>query len=79
MESETAKSELKLGNTTGRLVQLEREVGFLRQNSHDVIQLEQTAKQASNQAKLDADEAQQVPEFPTSIRGLNYHLQPSLK
>uniref|UniRef100_A0A8C9XZY6 Laminin subunit beta-1 n=1 Tax=Sander lucioperca TaxID=283035 RepID=A0A8C9XZY6_SANLU len=39
VESETAMSELKLGNTTGRLVQLEREVGLLRQNNLEVDRL----------------------------------------
>uniref|UniRef100_A0A3Q3ERF3 Laminin subunit beta-1-like n=1 Tax=Labrus bergylta TaxID=56723 RepID=A0A3Q3ERF3_9LABR len=40
VESETADSELKLSNTTGRLVQLEREVGLLRQNNLEVNQLD---------------------------------------
>uniref|UniRef100_A0A668A1R9 Laminin subunit beta 1 n=1 Tax=Myripristis murdjan TaxID=586833 RepID=A0A668A1R9_9TELE len=39
VESETAMSELKLSNTTGRLIQLEREVGLLRQNDLEVNRL----------------------------------------
>uniref|UniRef100_A0AAQ5YNZ9 Laminin, beta 1b n=1 Tax=Amphiprion ocellaris TaxID=80972 RepID=A0AAQ5YNZ9_AMPOC len=40
VESETAESELKLSDTTSRLVQLEREVGLLRQNNLEVKLLE---------------------------------------
>uniref|UniRef100_A0A3Q2ZL85 Uncharacterized protein n=1 Tax=Hippocampus comes TaxID=109280 RepID=A0A3Q2ZL85_HIPCM len=36
VDSETASSEQRLGNTTGRLLQLEREVGLLRQNELEV-------------------------------------------
>lgn len=61
VESETATSELKLSNTTGRLLQLEREVGLLRQNSLEVNRLEETAKVISDQAKVNAEEAQKVP------------------
>lgn len=60
VESETATSELKLSNTTGRLILLEREVGFLRQNSLEVNQLEESAKQISEQANVKAEEAQKV-------------------
>lgn len=61
VESETATSELKLSNTTGRLLLLEREVGLLRQNSLEVNRLEETAKVISEQAKVNAEEAQKVP------------------
>lgn len=60
MESETATSELKLSNTTGRLILLEREVGLLRQNSLEVNQLQESAKEISEQAKEKAEEAQKV-------------------
>uniref|UniRef100_A0A4W6G1L4 Laminin, beta 1b n=1 Tax=Lates calcarifer TaxID=8187 RepID=A0A4W6G1L4_LATCA len=53
VESETAKSELKLGNTTGRLVQLEREVGLLRQNNLEVNRLAETADWITDQARKD--------------------------
>ncbi|XP_034719673.1 laminin subunit beta-1b [Etheostoma cragini] len=66
VESETAMSELKLGNTTGRLVQLEMEVGLLRQNNFDVDRLAKTADMTTDQARLNAEEAQQ--EFDTEVR-----------
>lgn len=66
VESETATSELKLSNTTGRLLLLEREVGLLRQNSRDVNQLEETAKVTSEQAKANAEEAQKVSHTSTA-------------
>lgn len=59
VESETALSELKLGNTTGRLVQLEREVGLLRQNNLEVNRLVETAEWMTDQAKINANEAQE--------------------
>lgn len=60
VESETSISELKLSNTTGRLVQLEREVGLLRQNNLEVNRLVETCNMITDQAKLNAEEAQQV-------------------
>lgn len=60
VESETAMSELKLSNTTGRLVQLEREVGLLRQNNLEVNRLAETANWTTDQAKQSADEAEQM-------------------
>ncbi|XP_056280789.1 laminin subunit beta-1b isoform X2 [Pseudoliparis swirei] len=66
VESETAVSELKLGNTTGRLVQLEREVGLLRQNSLEVNRLAEAADWATDQARLNAEEAQQ--EFDMEVK-----------
>lgn len=60
VESETATSELKLSNTTGRLVQLEREVGLLRQNNLEVNRLAERADWITEQAKQNAEEAQQV-------------------
>lgn len=60
VESETATSELKLSNTTGRLILLERDVGLLRQNSLEVNQLQESAKQISEQAREKAEEAQKV-------------------
>ncbi|XP_047431649.1 laminin subunit beta-1b [Mugil cephalus] len=59
VETETAHSELKLSNTTGRLVQLEREVRLLRQENLEVNQLEAAATATSDRAKQGADEAQQ--------------------
>ncbi|XP_028254427.1 laminin subunit beta-1b isoform X2 [Parambassis ranga] len=59
VESETATSELKLSNTTGRLVQLEREVGLLRQNNLEMSQLMEKADWLTEQAKQNAEEAQQ--------------------
>lgn len=53
-------TELKLSNATGRLILLEGEVGLLRQNSLEVDQLEESAKQISEQAKVKAEEAQKV-------------------
>ena len=52
--------ELKLSNTTGRLIYLEREVGLLRQNNLEVNKLAETADWITEQAKADAEEAQQV-------------------
>lgn len=60
MDSETASSEQRLGNTTGRLLQLEREVGLLRQNELEVHSMAETADWISERAKEEADEAQQV-------------------
>jgi len=60
VETETAESELKLSNTTGRLVQLEREVGLLRQNNLVMNQQVEKAERLTNQAKRNAEEAQQV-------------------
>ena len=56
-------SELKLSNTTGRLVQLEREVGLLRQNNLEVNRLAERVDWITEQAKQNADEAQQVSYF----------------
>uniref|UniRef100_A0A8D3CPB5 Laminin, beta 1b n=1 Tax=Scophthalmus maximus TaxID=52904 RepID=A0A8D3CPB5_SCOMX len=56
ISSETASSELKLGNTTGRLLQLEREVGLLRQNNLEVNRLAETADWIMDQARLEAEE-----------------------
>ncbi|XP_039998683.1 laminin subunit beta-1b isoform X2 [Xiphias gladius] len=66
VESETASSELKLSNTTGRLVHLEREVGLLRQNNLEVNRLAETADWITDQAKEDAEEAQQ--EFEVEVK-----------
>ncbi|KAM3588152.1 uncharacterized protein V6R79_022874 [Siganus canaliculatus] len=66
VESETAASELKLSNTTGRLLLLEREVGLLRQNHLEVNDLAKKADWVTEQAKQDAEEAQQ--EFDTEVK-----------
>ncbi|KAG7218740.1 hypothetical protein INR49_019743 [Caranx melampygus] len=66
VEAETASSELKLSKTTGRLVQLERDVGLLRQNNLEVNQLTETADFVTEQAKLEAEEAQQ--EFDVEVK-----------
>uniref|UniRef100_A0A8D3C297 Laminin, beta 1b n=1 Tax=Scophthalmus maximus TaxID=52904 RepID=A0A8D3C297_SCOMX len=59
ISSETASSELKLGNTTGRLLQLEREVGLLRQNNLEVNRLAETADWIMDQARLEAEEVKE--------------------
>lgn len=59
VESETAKSELKLSNTTGRLLQLEREVGLLRQNNLEMKEIMVSTERTTQQAKQDADVAEQ--------------------
>lgn len=59
VETETAESELKLSNTTARLLQLEREVGLLRQDHLEVNDMVETAERISDEARLSADEAQQ--------------------
>uniref|UniRef100_UPI003AB10162 laminin subunit beta-1b isoform X1 n=1 Tax=Centroberyx gerrardi TaxID=166262 RepID=UPI003AB10162 len=66
VESETAMSELKLSNTTGRLVQLEREVGLLRQNNLEVNRLAERSDWITDQARLDAEQAQQ--EFDEQLK-----------
>ncbi|XP_068162704.1 laminin subunit beta-1b isoform X2 [Antennarius striatus] len=66
VESETATSEQKLSNTTGRLVQLEREVGLLRQNNLEVNRVADTADWITEQARLNAEEAQQ--EFEVDVK-----------
>lgn len=67
VESETAKSELKLSNTTGRLLQLEREVGLLRQNNLEMEEIMVSTEQTMQQAKEDADEAEQVSQTRASV------------
>lgn len=67
VESETAKSELKLSNTTGRLLQLEREVGLLRQNNLEMEEIMVSTEQTMQQAKQDADEAEQVSQTRSSV------------
>lgn len=67
VESETAKSELKLSNTTGRLLQLEREVGLLRQNNLEMKEIMVSTEQTTQQAKQDADEAEQVSQTHASV------------
>lgn len=67
VESETAKSELKLSNTTGRLLQLEREVGLLRQNNLEMEEIMVSTEQTTQQAKQDADEAEQVSQTRSSV------------
>lgn len=67
VESETAKSELKLSNTTGRLLQLEREVGLLRQNNLEMEEIMVSTEQTTQQAKEDADEAEQVSQTRASV------------
>lgn len=66
VESETAKSEIKVSNATGRLVQLEREVGLLRQNNLEIDLLLDTADVTSESAKQNAEEAEQ--EFNLEVK-----------
>ncbi|KAM8907948.1 laminin subunit beta-1b isoform 2-T2 [Spinachia spinachia] len=66
VESETATSELRLGNTTGRLLQLQREVGLLRQNNLEVNRLAETANRTADQARVGAEEARQ--EFDSKVK-----------
>lgn len=67
VESETAKSELKLSNTTGRLLELEREVCLLRQNNLEMEEIMVSTEQTTQQAKQDADEAEQVSQTRASV------------
>lgn len=67
VESETAASELRLSNATGRLIQLERDVGLLRQNDLEVKQLAEKAEWMTEQAKVNAEEAQQVSHTHSSL------------
>lgn len=60
VESETVQSELKLSETTGRLLELEHEVGLLRQNNLEMNQKLETAERVSQRAKAIAEEAQKV-------------------
>ncbi|KAM7367225.1 hypothetical protein PAMP_015142 [Pampus punctatissimus] len=66
VESETADTELRLSNATSRLVQLEREVGLLRQDMLEVNRLACSADQITEQAKVNAVEAQQ--EFDKEVK-----------
>lgn len=70
VETETAYSELKLSNTTGRLIQLEREVGLLRQNNLEVDRLKEVADWDTNQAQLNVEEAQKVRHTLTLHQGV---------
>lgn len=60
VESETEHSEQKVSETTGRLLELERELGLLRQNNLEMNQKVETAERVSERAKLIAEEAQKV-------------------
>ncbi|CAG5927348.1 unnamed protein product [Menidia menidia] len=66
VETETAESELKLSGTTGRLLQLEREVGLLKQSNLETSQLVDRAEQITSQAKRNAEEAHQ--EFEEELK-----------
>ncbi|KAM4615458.1 laminin subunit beta-1b [Polymixia lowei] len=66
VETETAQSELKLSNTTGRLVQLEREVGLLRQSHLETSHLAERAQRVTELATQDAEQAQQ--EFEEKVK-----------
>lgn len=59
VETETAESELKLSNTTARLLQLEREVGLLKQDHRELNAMVETAERISDEARVSAEEAQQ--------------------
>uniref|UniRef100_A0A673B7E1 Laminin subunit beta-1-like n=1 Tax=Sphaeramia orbicularis TaxID=375764 RepID=A0A673B7E1_9TELE len=69
VESETAMSELKLSNTTGRLVQLEREVGLLRQNNLEVNHLADTADRITNQFEIEVKDKFQEAEDLVEDKG----------
>ncbi|XP_077449810.1 laminin subunit beta-1-like isoform X2 [Stigmatopora argus] len=58
-DSETAESELRLGNATGRLLRLEREAGLLRRNRLEADGLAETAERGGERAERDAEEARQ--------------------
>ncbi|XP_029018655.2 laminin subunit beta-1b [Betta splendens] len=66
VDTETAKSELRLGNTTGRLVQLEREIGLLRQNRLEMDQTVDRVERITEKAQVDAEKAQQ--EFEEKVK-----------
>lgn len=67
VESETSKSELKLSNTTGHLVQLEREVSLLRQNILEMNQQVEKTERLTEQARQNAEAAQQVTHESTAL------------
>lgn len=60
VESETADSELKLSNTTLRLLQLERDVSLLRESSLESGHKAEQTQTITDLAKQEADQAQQV-------------------
>uniref|UniRef100_A0AAQ5YRG6 Laminin, beta 1b n=1 Tax=Amphiprion ocellaris TaxID=80972 RepID=A0AAQ5YRG6_AMPOC len=60
-------SELKLSDTTSRLVQLEREVGLLRQNNLEVKLLVDRADHMTEEALQDAEEAQRVRSLSPTV------------
>ncbi|XP_047245942.1 laminin subunit beta-1b [Girardinichthys multiradiatus] len=66
VESETAQSELKLSNATSRLLELEQELGLLRQNNLEMNQKVETAERVSERAKQIAEEAQK--EFDEDLK-----------
>ncbi|XP_017267126.3 laminin subunit beta-1b [Kryptolebias marmoratus] len=66
VESATEKSELTLSNATGRLVQLERDVGLLRQDNLEMSQQVETTERLTEQARQNAEEAQQ--EFDDKVK-----------
>lgn len=66
VESETAASELKLSNTEVHLVQLERDVGLLRQSNMETNQKAEYVERTTNQARQDAEQAQQ--EFDLEVK-----------
>ncbi|KAM6986063.1 laminin subunit beta-1b [Aplochiton taeniatus] len=66
VESETAASELKLSNTEVQLVQLERDVGLLRQSNMETSQTAEYVERITNQASQDAEQAQQ--EFDLEVK-----------
>lgn len=66
VESETERSEQVVSETTGRLLELERELGLLRQNNLEMNQKAETAERVSERAKLIAEEAQK--EFDEDLK-----------
>ncbi|XP_077565701.1 laminin subunit beta-1-like [Stigmatopora nigra] len=58
-DSETAESELRLGNATGRLLRLERRAGLLGHDRLEADGLAETARRAGRRAERDAEEARQ--------------------
>ncbi|XP_062339729.1 laminin subunit beta-1b [Osmerus eperlanus] len=66
VESETADSELKLSNTTLRLLQLERDVSLLREISLESSHKAEHTQTVTDLAKQEADQAQQ--EFESEVK-----------
>ncbi|CAL8242310.1 unnamed protein product [Merluccius merluccius] len=66
VESATEASEFRLSNATGRLLQLQREVGLLRQTHLEISGTAAAAEASSQQASQEAEQAQK--EFDEEVK-----------